>query len=158
MNELITSWGDSDLDAVSNELEKLFLLQDRPLPTEKKVLFLDELSRSGMPAAAILAGMRALMTDDDVTKLKISTILGAARANIDPAGIYEIVPCFECDKRGVVLMVDDAKRWFALACRCSNGERWVAQGLARWWGGTVQTCSRRDPGTGEITTRALVRR
>ena len=156
MNELTRSWDGSELDVVGNELERLFLAQDRPLPKEKKILFLDELSRSRFPASSIMNGMRSLMTDDDGTKLKLlDDPRRSARSNGDPAGIYEILPCEHCDKRGLVMMIDDGGYWFALACRCGNGRRWVDQGCQRWVGGLSQVSSRRNVMTDAVETRTL---
>jgi hypothetical protein len=155
MNEPTKSWNEGDVAAVEAEMEKLFALQDRPLPKEKKALLVSELGNSGLPAFAIIGGLKKLMVDDEVTKLTFPKILGASKAEVDPAGIYEIIPCDDCDKRGLVTMLDAEKYQYALACRCPNGQQWVDRGHQRWWGEKSQVSSRKHILTGEIITRTL---
>lgn len=155
MNGLTKSWNEDEMAVVEAEMEKLFALQDRPLPKEKKVLLVTELGNSGLPAYAIVGAMRKLMVDDEVTKLTFPKILSAAKVEIDPAGIYEIIPCEDCDKRGLVTMIDDNEYHYMLACRCKNGQQWVDRGHQRWWGERTQVSSRKHIITNETITRTL---
>ena len=47
------------LSGIEEDLVKLFALQDRPLPAEKKRIILEELNKSRYPEAAIIAGAHA---------------------------------------------------------------------------------------------------
>lgn len=133
MNELTALLDDRDKLMLGNELEKLFVFQDRPFSKEKKVLFIEELSLSGLPLPALLQGIRKLAAEDLKT-IKLATIKEAANDCIVNSE-EDTSKCDHCGHGGLVCMKDPEARMYALACKCRNGDRLVsAQKLARWDG------------------------
>jgi len=137
MSGLIALWPDAESEAVAHELEKLFVLQDRPLSKEKKIILVNELSKSGRPSASVIAGIRKLM-DEDLRHIKKATILEAADDFI--SNEPQTVACDDCSE-GMVLTRDDKGRYFSLACTCQNGNR---HQLTRWNGQKTQFLPERD--------------
>lgn len=142
MNELMLSLSDEESALIGNELNRLFLFQDRPFGKEKQSAFIDEIRGWGFPAGAIISGIRKLMSED-LKSLKIATIKDAASdfVHIDAGSKTQ---CKYCDMRGVVLMKDENNYEFALACICGNGERrrddystWNGQKLQLFGGRTL---------------------
>lgn len=140
MNELTTPLDDNDKIRIGNELEKLFVLQDRPMSKEKKVILLDELGQTGYPAQAILAGIKSLQAED-LKSIKFANLLDAIK---DKMTYEEEVKtqCEKCDGRGIVTMRNKDKYQFALACVCVNGNAFAGRGNARWNGERYQESKR----------------
>lgn len=136
MNELSVPWSLEESQHIEIELDKLFMLQDRPLPEKKKSFFATELSASGLPYKSVLGGINKLKTEDLKT-LKISTILDAAKEMFEPLEPEEDYSCEFCNGRGRVLMRDAQKYVRALACICRN--KFKAKGLTPWNGLSTQS-------------------
>lgn len=136
MHELVKSWDDEETGLLAGELDRLFALQDKPLGKDKRAILVQEISRSGIPFKAVCQGIRKLVTED-LHSLKLSVIMEAALEFVFDRG--DVVRCTDCNGIGIIVMKDEAKRWFALACQCSNGNAKVASmQLARWKGEEVQ--------------------
>jgi hypothetical protein len=131
VNELIAQWDDREKILLGNEIEKLFVLQDRPISKEKKAILVGEISNSGIPIGPLLSGLRKLM-GEDLKTIKKATILEAARDFI--VDTYDQVQCDYCSE-GMVVTKDPEGRYFSLACTCpkGNGKR-----LVRWNGQASQ--------------------
>jgi len=78
MSALITCLSDEEKVAVGNELEKLFMFQDRPLAAPKKALLVSEISKKGMSFDAIVKGIRNLFSED-LKEVKLSRIENSIR-------------------------------------------------------------------------------
>lgn len=136
MNELTLSLSDEETGLIGNELNRLFLFQDRPFGKEKQAAIIDEIRGWGYPAGAIISGIRKLMSED-LKSLKLATIKDAV-GDFVYTEVRVRTPCKYCDTRGVVLMKDENKYEFSLACICANGDRSRKGGLANWNGQKFQ--------------------
>lgn len=119
-------------------VEKLFAMQDRPLDDEKKAGIVEALIDCQRPYVVIDAGLRRLMVED-LKKITLPAILAAVRdATVDVP--IPRVNCDHCFGSGMVMMEDEKKYVFALACICSNGnrQRGGRAGLVRWNGESHQ--------------------
>lgn len=104
-----------------NELRKMFVLHDRPVSDEKISIFVEELEKANAPLPALIGAIRKLAVNEDVRQIKIGSIFAESRRFIEP-GERERVNCPHCVD-GAVVMKDDEKRSFGLACICANGNR-----------------------------------
>lgn len=121
MNELLKRFTDEEMGLVGNALERLYTFQDRPLSEHKRGLMVEELSLSGLPAPAILAGIRKLETED-LRTIKLAVILATAQEFLSGRpGEIERVECDYCTG-GAILMKDVNGYEFALGCVCTNGD------------------------------------
>lgn len=135
MNVLMLSLSDEECGLIGNELNRLFLFQDRPFGKEKQAAFLDEIRGWGLPAGAIISGIRKLMAEDLKT-LKLATVKEAAREFISRE--EEVSKCQEC-MGGFIVMHAEDRRDFSLACRCLSGQgKKATMGLASWDGQDTQ--------------------
>lgn len=121
-------------EIVGKELDRLFVLQDRPFGESKKQVFLDELEDSGLPFAAIVSGIRAL-ADKDPKTLKLFVIKESIVTFVNFE--REKTSCIHCRGTGIVSMVRDGGYRFALACTCSTG-RSMDKEFIRWNGSVHQ--------------------
>jgi len=121
-------------DAIRNELERLFVLQDRPLADSKKEIYAQELDKAGFPFDAIIKGIREL-ADADLKSVKFFTIKESIRKFMDYS--QEKTNCAHCGGAGVVSMERDDKYSFAFACICSAGQL-MDKEFIRWNGKTSQ--------------------
>jgi hypothetical protein len=116
---------------LSNELQRLFDLQDRPLSEAKKMAYVKELLGAGFPYRAIIAGIRSL-GDQDIKLLKLSTIISASKRYCEmeiPKG------CIKCGWTGHVSMATEDKYYYAIPCVCERGTFYAkAQNLRQWNG------------------------
>jgi hypothetical protein len=128
---------EAEKTVIENELRRVFALQDIPLGNDKRGYFLEELERSGLPAGALIQGLRDL-AKSDVSSIKIGTIIDASRKHLERAEFLS-EGCRLC-LRGEVFMRDEQRREYSLACVCERGAH-AAQihGLARWDGNDVMT-------------------
>jgi hypothetical protein len=122
---------DRDKLILSKEIEKLFVLQDRPISRDKNAILVEELSHSGFPLAPLLAGLRKLMSED-LKNIKLTTIIQAAEDFI--VRVPDANQCSECAS-GFIVAKDGEGRLFSLACRCPAGDR---KKLKRWTGESTQ--------------------
>lgn len=140
MNELTVPLDDNDKIRIGNELERLFVLQDRPIAKEKKLILVDEICKTGYPIDAIMAGIKSLESED-MKNVKFAHLVDAIKDKMT----YEeerAARCDYCDGRGMVTMRNKDKYQFALACVCVNGNRFHSQGNARWNGQQFQESKR----------------
>lgn len=121
---------------LGDELQKLFLLQDRPFSKEKSAAIIEELEKSGMPTGALISGIRSLM-HEDLKVVKLSNILEAARDKMTAEEV-EKTECEACEGRGMVMMKDEAGYEFSFACGCGNALRVSNLKLARLNGDNIQ--------------------
>jgi hypothetical protein len=128
---LMLLMGEDEKNLIGNELTRLFALQDMPLGKEKKAILIEELAQQGIPAGAIVEGLRGL-AKEDLKAIKLPLILEASRSKVARDVSYSRCKC--CTD-GLVLMRDEQGRNFSLACLCENGNvRAMALLLARWNG------------------------
>lgn len=64
MSALITCLNDEEKVVIGNELEKLFIFQDRAFSVQKKALLVSELSTKNFKFDAIIKGIRKLFSED----------------------------------------------------------------------------------------------
>lgn len=115
---------------IGDELQKLFLLQDRPYSKEKAAAIIEELEKSGLPAGALISGIRSLM-HEDLRVVKLANILDAARENMTAEEVKK-TECDACDGRGMVMMKDSDDCEFSFACVCGNARRVSGLKLVQW--------------------------
>ena len=140
MQELVRPLADNEKILVANELEKLFAFQDRSLGKEKKALLIQEIGTMGIPAGALIKGIRSLMADDLKT-IKLADIRDSALKFV--FDVHESVACGDCGQSGIIVMADEKRRLFSLACSCRNGIRAkTGLGLAYWAGQDLQISPR----------------
>ncbi|HEY5235160.1 MAG TPA: hypothetical protein VIJ14_03180 [Rhabdochlamydiaceae bacterium] len=123
------------------ELERLFMLQDKPFPDAKKIMMVSEICTGAYPFTSIVQGIKSLHTED-LRSIKLFLLIEAISNFMDQdAGRFN---CPICLKDGCVELIDAIGQRFALACTCSNGDI-VAnmQHLVRWNGKALQTSNGR---------------
>lgn len=134
MNELMLSLSDEQVGLIGNELNRLFLFQDRPFGKDKQAAFLDEIRGWGYPAGAIISGIRKLMAED-LKSLKLATVKEAAREFIQQEDLFKCEECFS----GFIVMHDESRRDYSLACRCPAGQgKRATMGISSWDGQETQ--------------------
>ena len=134
MQNLTVSFSDSERSQVGDELSRLFNLQGEHFGDKRQAAFVDELADSGVPFGAVLAGIRSLVKEN-LTKIKIGTILEAAHRHIMPDEMG--AACGDCFD-GIVTMRDDYNRVFSIGCTCARGgDRSRSLRIARWTGEAV---------------------
>lgn len=138
MNELIKPLTPVEREQIANEIEKLFLYQDRPVTDKKIALFVDEIALWNMPAGAIIMGVRSLC-DGDMKAIKLSFIKEAASDFIVKSPNMAS-SCKWCDGAGTVIMVYGEHEYnTAFACFCHKGRDLSRSiGMAQWSGKEMQ--------------------
>lgn len=136
MYEVTRSLAEQHKFQIGDELQKLFLLQDRPFSKEKSAALIEELEKSGLPAGALISGIRSLM-HEDLKVVKLANILEASRDKLTAEEVKK-TECDACDGRGMVMMKDDKFYEFAFACSCGNALRVEHLKLAHWNGENFQ--------------------
>jgi hypothetical protein len=135
MSTQIESFQATQFSLISDELEKLFVFQDKHLSKEKKAILVEEIQRYGFPQSAVIHGIRALMADD-MPAIKLFPILASIRKFMIPE--EQTSECKEC-LNGIVLMRDQNLYEFALACVCGRGKQInLTQRLMLWNGEETQ--------------------
>lgn len=135
MNELTIYLSEDEIGMIGNELNKLFLFQDRPFSKEKQSAFLEEIRGWGIPFNAIVSGIRKLKAED-LKSLKLAAIRDAASQFFFHGEENE--KCSEC-LSGIILMRDEKNYQFSLACRCQRGNtKKMNLGLVGWNGEETQ--------------------
>lgn len=119
----------SNEEIIGEDLEKLFAFQDKHLTREKKTILVKALLESQIPTGAIILGLRYLM-NDDLSSIKMMTIIHAARMHIEPSTQNQCGNCSE----GFVVMKDGDQRSFVLSCQCGFGMMRRQNGLVQWKG------------------------
>lgn len=120
MNNIRPILSDLQVSEIGECLEKLYIFQDKPINENKKAILVKELMDLGLPYLAIVQGIKDLY-QADLRVLKLVALIDAIRKRID----YESgkVDCEYCNKNGAVMMKDmNYGDYFALACKCSNGD------------------------------------
>lgn len=138
MYGLTKCFNDEEKQAIADELDKLFKLQDRALQADKKVFFVDELVASPYNLPQIVTGLRSLY-DTDLDNIKFARIIKAIEDNIEREKQPEKKfnkSCPFCSDIGFALMIDDDAYEYAFACKCDNGKQRVKH--AAWDGKSVQ--------------------
>ena len=131
MNALIAKLTPAQECEVAMELDRLFDLQDRPLKQEKKDLIVVELSATGYPFKAIIAGIRDLV-DQDLKQIKFGILKEAARRHFTFEERQS--DCKLC-AGGFVTMVNKDGYSIAVPCTCERGKSSAeAQSLKQWNG------------------------
>lgn len=150
MNELTNALNQLELSEVGEEIERLFALQDKHLTEKKKSVILNELSGTGYPYGAIMAGIRSLVAENmgDIKFFHLRAAIEKFITREKPTGER----CEGCNGRGFVVVHDPGGRPFALACRCNT----VNHGLVKWAGQDSQMSSRRTS-FGDYEDRILTR-
>lgn len=137
MYEVMQSLTEAQKLQISDELEKLFTLQDRPFSSKKAAMFLEEFEKTDLPAGAIISGIRTLMYAEDIGKIEFPKILNAARSKVEHDEI-KTVECDNCFKTGMVMMKDENKYEFSFLCNCANAKKVSHLNLAKWNGENIQ--------------------
>lgn len=122
----------NDNSLIGDELEKLFVFQDKHLSREKKAIFVEEIEKTRFPIAAVIQGIRSLV-GEDLASVKLARIMSSIRSFMDSSQTVAET-CRKC-LDGVVVARDDRKYLFSLGCECARGaQRSVALGITRWNG------------------------
>lgn len=135
MNSLKIPLRNDQLETIGKELDRLFILQDRPFGENKKNVFVQELEALGLPFSAIISGIRAL-ADHDIKILKLFTIKESIVKFISFE--REKTNCPYCRGNGLVSMIRDNDGYsFVFACKCPAGVL-TDKEFIRWNGETHQ--------------------
>jgi hypothetical protein len=120
---------------IARELERLFMLQDRPMTHDRKNILVAELANTGITFKALIAGIRALV-DQDLKQIKFFTIVNAARQFTTYQDAHGA--CHICNTDGFVYMrgvKNELTYTVAYPCTCARGkETAMAQSLIPWNG------------------------
>lgn len=140
MSEQTESYPGSDNAVFGDELEKLFVFQDKHLSREKKAILVDEIEKSSFPKGAVISGLRALH-NEDLTSIKLGRILAAIRVFVAPSETAR--NCERC-MDGLIVMRDSNGYRYSLGCVCQRGnQRSTAMGVVQWDGeATMQSNGR----------------
>lgn len=133
---------------IERELERLFVLQDRPFPESKKTIFVQEIRDTFYPFPAIVAGIRALAREDLKT-IKLHTIINEVKKFI----VFDDKrsDCKHCGGGGLISTLRDDGIRFAFACTCETGK--LFKGIVKWNG---QECFEWDGRKFEIYEKILL--
>lgn len=135
MNSLKIPLRHDQLETIAKELDRLFILQDRPFGESKRILFVQELEAMGLPFSAIISGIRAL-ADKDLKTLKLFVIKESIVKFISFE--REKTNCPYCRGTGLVSMIRDNDEYsFVFACKCPAGIL-TDKEFIRWNGETHQ--------------------
>ena len=141
MNPLQYKLSETDELKIRNQLERLFILQARPIKKEAMALFVHEIANTGYSLDDILTGINSLRNDPLPKGISFPLVMDAIRSessknnNTD----FDYVVCDSCDNKGIIIMVDPDGRNYAYACKCSNGDiKASALKIPRWNGLQVQ--------------------
>ncbi|OGF47008.1 MAG: hypothetical protein A2231_03105 [Candidatus Firestonebacteria bacterium RIFOXYA2_FULL_40_8] len=154
MNTLTRYWTPEQEKQVGKALERLFALQDKPLPEGKKITLVEELQSCSYPVPKIIEGINSLV-DDHLIQIKFSTILSAIQ-NVCGDKNRERPSCTFC-YHGVVLM-RAGKQTRAFGCICDSGDdslrRWDGKDT-QYYGDTLYTreCKFEEVAAGKCKTR-----
>lgn len=141
MPGLIKRLSEEENHSIMLELERLFILQDKPFPDPKKILFSNELSMSGLPAQAILQGVRALR-NKEMRSIKLFDLMESIQTFVEVD--INRTSCIHCRKDGCIIMFDTIGNTFAVACICENGEMaHKFQSIMRWNGKDIMESNKR---------------
>lgn len=133
MNYLKLPLTHEQIALLERELERLFVLQDKPFPESKKTIFVQEIRDTFYPFGAIVAGIRAL-AKDDLKVIKLHTITNEAKKFITTE--VKRTDCKFCRGGGLISMLRDDGLRFTFSCICEAGNEY--KGIARWLGKTEQ--------------------
>jgi hypothetical protein len=116
---------------LAKEIERLFVFQDRPLSDARNLMIVKELSQSGVPFKALVAGIRKLCSED-LKQVKISVILKASREFMV---MEKPRSCALCHGTGFIDMMSKDAYPVSYACNCDLG-RWHQEnkGVEKWHG------------------------
>lgn len=140
MNNLTRLWDANDESLVGDELKKLFIFQGIQKSQESintmASYFSTELSSRGFPVGSVISGLNKLK-DEDLRTVKLSDVIRACKDFIQKPS-QEKIHCDHCFSSGLVMMRNEDRYKFSLACTCENGEAWAMKGNAKWNGEKFQ--------------------
>lgn len=127
---------DVDVDLIKEALDRLHMLLDRYIPTDKRDMLADELSRSGYPLQAIIAGVQSLK-ECTARSISLGLILDEVRSKIIPER-EDSPDCPYCHKVGHVQMDRPCGLYRrTLACTCPKGRKIAAGMKMPLWAGDM---------------------
>jgi len=131
MNYLKLPLTHDQIAIIEKELERLFVLQDKPFPESKKTIFVQEIRDTFYPFGAIISGIRAL-AGEDLKTIKLHTIINEVKKFM----VYEEkrTNCRHCGGGGLVSFVRDDGLRFAFVCICETGREY--KDILKWNGQT----------------------
>ena len=126
--------GLSDQKKIENEIERLFVFQDRILGERKRDIFVEEFNECKYPVRAILAGLKELQ-NQDMRVVKLSEIKGAIRRHIEPED-KKIIDCDDCLGLGIVIMLLGKLDYeYVFGCKCERGRDEARDSKIPLWNG-----------------------
>lgn len=125
---------------LAEELDRLYMLHDRPLTANKKTILVEELAGSGLSFNAIIKGIRSLY-DQNINKLSLFVLKTSARQfeQFEPDHAPE---CQHCSKTGFVFMFGKSYQ-VAVPCICDRGDDRAKYMKLNRWNGKRTMASRR---------------
>lgn len=136
MYEVMQSLTETQKLQIGDELEKLFSLHDRPFSKSKSANFIEEFEKTGIPASAIISGIRGLFYEE-TGQIRFPQLVNAARSKIEHDEIITS-ECDHCYKMGLVMMRDDSNYEFSFLCTCGNAQKMEHLMTTRWNGEQFQ--------------------
>lgn len=139
MPNLTVSLTENEKILIGNELEKLFSFQDRPFSKDKRAHLVTEIASYGYPFGSIMLGIRAMFSEE-LKRITLADILSSCSEKISHEDEHQDnrESCDNCLGCGCVIMSDENKYHFSLACTCSNGNSFIQRHFARWNGEKTQ--------------------
>jgi hypothetical protein len=122
---------------IGEAIEKLFMLQDRPLSEKKKLYFANELCQYGFPFKAILLGLNSLL-DAELRQIKIVDIRKATERFVSYKFAKTYQDCEFCDKTGFITMLNFRGNEYAFACKCVKGKDVADDNRIYQWNGNKE--------------------
>lgn len=139
-----------DDNAISVELEELYMLQNKPVPQGKVIaLFLRELNARGFSTEAVKNGLKTLR-DRELAYIRLNTIIDAVMPfHGQEMRTISNVRCIYCNGTGLVSMImlpndilAKSKNFpyeFVFSCTCiAGGQRYQTQQIPKWNGKYTQ--------------------
>jgi hypothetical protein len=160
MQELTKFYTQTERDLIQNELERLFVFQDKAAGARKITMFMDEIFGLNFPIEAILAGIKDLQ-HDSLQHIKLGTIIDSIQTKIHIEETTAAPQCNYCTGADMVSLRNDKGYTAVFACLCARGDHFQrTMNIARWNGRLVQKNGERiykveQPSLREIITERI---
>jgi len=129
MNYLKLPLTHDQIEILGRELERLFVLQDKPFPESKKTIFVQEIRDTFYPFGAIISGVRAL-AGEDLKTIKLHTIINEIKKFM--VCEEKRSDCRHCGGGGLVSFIRNDGLRFAFTCICETGREY--KDILKWNG------------------------
>jgi hypothetical protein len=138
MNALQRFWTEEDKLSVAEMVEKIFVLNDRNIDSDKKALYVSEMERSGYQVYDFIKVLDE-MTKEVIKFFKLGEVIQRIREHKAENKRLEIearekIDCEYCNGVGHVTLIN-GKYGSAFACKCENGNDFARKTKSEQWKG-----------------------